>query len=57
MKMALRLLLFLCTTLAANAQNLTVHFDNHTIEEAMTLLKNNGVSFMLKSESHIVSLR
>lgn len=55
--MALRLLLFLCTTLAANAQNLTVHFDNHTIEEAMTLLKNNGVSFMLTSESHIVSLR
>ena len=49
-KLLTLLLVLLCTTLALSAQNLTVRFDNCTIEEAMTILKNQGVSFMLKSE-------
>lgn len=51
MKKFLTLLLLLCATFALSAQSLTVRFENCTIEEAMTILKNKGVSFMLKSES------
>ena len=51
MKKILTLLLFLFIALASNAQNLTINFDNCTIEEAMSQLKNEGISFILKSDS------
>ena len=51
MKKILTLLLFLCTTLVLSAQNLTVRFDDCTVEEAMGQLKNKGISFVIKSEA------
>lgn len=51
MRRILVLSFFLCVTLLLNAQSLSVRFDNCTIEEAMEQLKNQGVSFILKSDS------
>ena len=51
MKKILTLLLFLFTALVSNAQNLTINFRDCTIEEAMSHLKNEGISFILKSDS------
>ncbi len=51
MKKILPLLLFLFTALVSNAQNLTINFSDCTIEEAMSQLKNEGISFILKSDS------
>ena len=51
MKKILPLLLFLFTALASNAQNLTINFSDCTVEEAMSHLKNEGISFILKSDS------
>ena len=51
MKKILPLLLFLFTALASNAQILTINFRDCTVEEAMSHLKNEGISFILKSDS------
>ena len=51
MKKILTLLLFLFAALVSNAQNLTINFSDCTIEEAMSHLKNEGISFILKSDS------
>ena len=51
MKKILALLLFLFIALVSNAQNLTINFRDCTIEEAMSHLKNEGISFILKSDS------
>lgn len=51
MKKILTLLLFLFAALVSNAQNLTINFSDCTIEKAMSHLKNEGISFILKSDS------
>ena len=51
MKKALTLLLFLFTITVLGAHNLTIRFDDCTIEEALGQLKNEGISFLIKSDS------
>lgn len=50
MRKYLYILVALALSLPLHAQNLTVKFDNCTVEKAMELLKGQGVSFILKSD-------
>ena len=45
------ILVALAVSMSLQAQNLTVKFDNCTVEKAMEQLKNQGISFVLKSDS------
>ena len=40
----------LAVSMSLQAQNLTVKFDNCTVEKAMEQLKSQGISFVLKSD-------
>ncbi len=57
MRKCLIMLVALAVSLPLQAQNLTVKFDNCTVEQAMEQLKGKGISFVLKSESVDINSR
>ena len=55
MKRCFSILVGMALALTLQAQNLTVKFENCTVEQAMEQLKSQGISFALKSDSIDVS--
>lgn len=51
MKKWITILIGMALALTLQAQNVTVRFENCTVEKAMELLKSQGISFVLKSDS------